>query len=281
MRIQYNKYPFILSVVIITSFLLSGICFAGAWAMQKGKLYDRLAVNYYLAEKEFDKENSKKDFAANGEFRDLNLNNYIEYGLSDRVTLINSLYFKHIQRKDDLQEKKTYGIGDIDAGVKVKLFEGSPGVFSAQMLAKIPAAYDKNDPLPLGNGQYDLEARILYGRSLWPLPGYCNFEIGYRWRFEDPSDELRYLAEAGVDFSKSFYGRVKLDGTYSMDNGSRFDSGGNPATTNNFDLGKLDVTLGYRISRAWGLELGYNPAVFGQNTAAGATYTMALTYQMP
>jgi hypothetical protein len=66
-----------------------------------------------------------------------------------------------------------------------------------------------------------------------------------------------------------------------MDNGKHTDTSGNPTTTNNFDLGKLDTALGYKISKGWGIELGYTPEIYGQNTASGATYTLAFTYQMP
>jgi len=151
-----------------------------------------------------------------------------------------------------------------------------------QALVQVPEAYDENDDLPLGNGQYDAELRLLYGRSLWPwVPGYCNLEAGYRWRAEQPSDELRYLVEVGSDLGKRFYARAKLDGTYSMDNGAHRDESGNPAATNNFDLGKLDLTLGYRLNSSWMLEAGYAPELYGQNTSAGATYTLALAFQTP
>jgi hypothetical protein len=121
----------------------------------------------------------------------------------------------------------------------------------------------------------------LYGRSLWPhIPGYCSFEAGYRWRLDAPSDELRYLIEFGMDFTKDFYGRIKLDGIYSVDNGSHFDVSGNPTITNNFDLAKLDMTVGYKISKTLALEAEYTPEIYGKNTAAGATYTIALTYQI-
>lgn len=257
-----------------------GVCFAGAWTQQKGKLYDRLSLNYYFADNEFDENGSRT--ALNGEYKDANVNNYIEYGLTDNITLINSLYFKRIEKEDDLEKQTTYGIGDIDLGLKYKLAEGKWGVLSAQGLVKIPEAYDKNDKLPLGNGQYDLETRLLYGRSLWPhIPGYCNFELAYRWRFEAPSDELRYLVEFGMDITKSMYGRVKLDGIYSMNNGSKFDMSGNPTLTNNFNLGKLDMTVGYKISNRWGLEVEYTPEIYGKNTSAGATYTLAVVYQIP
>ena len=42
--------------ILITGILMSftaGTCFAGAWTLQKGKIYDRLAVNYYFADREY------------------------------------------------------------------------------------------------------------------------------------------------------------------------------------------------------------------------------------
>lgn len=266
---------------VLTLFFV-GACFAGAWTEQKGKLYDRVSFNYYFADEAFDGSSISKSFSANGKYRDFNLGNYIEYGLTDKLTLISSMYIKHIQKKDDLEDTKTTGVGDIDLAAKYKLSEGKWGVLSTQALVKIPEAYDKHAQLPLGNGQYDLEFRMLYGRSLWPyLPGYCNFELGYRIRFGDPSDELRYLVEFGSDITKSLYGRVKLDGIYTMNNGSKLDVSGNPTATNNFNLGKLDMTVGYRIFKRWSLEAEYTPEIYGKNTAAGATYSFAVVYQIP
>lgn len=250
--------------------------------MQKGKLYDRVAGNVYFADDNFEKNSRRTDFPANGKFTDINLSNYIEYGLTDSITLINSLVYKRIENENDTVKETTYGVGDIDLAARYKLYDGTAGVLSTQGTVKIPEAYDKNKALPLGNGQYDAELKLLYGRSLWPhIPGYCSAEIGYRWRFQDPADELRYLVEFGMDFTKALYGRIKLDGIMSMDNGKKTDVSGNPTTTNNFDLGKLDIALGYKFTPAWGMELGYTPAIYGQNTAAGATYTIAATYQTP
>jgi hypothetical protein len=106
-------------------------------------------------------------------------------------------------------------------------------------------------------------------------------EIGYRWRAKDPSDEIRYLIEFGVDLGRDFYTRAKLDGTIGMDNGKKLDTNGNPTSSNNFDLGKLDLTVGYKAAPNWGIEASYVPAIYGQNTAAGATYSFAVYLKTP
>lgn len=269
-------------VVLLAPLLLAGTArpaHAGAWTQKQGQLYNRLSVNYYCADRDFDGDGERTNMADDGEFTDYNLNNYFEYGLLDSLTGFFSLAYKRIQSDNDVRRDTTWGVGDIDLGIRQRLAEHRLGVFSVQGLVKIPEAYDEDDPLPLGNGQYDLEAKLLYGRSLYPLlPGYAGIEVGYRWRLEDPSDELRYLVEFGGDFTKTVYARVKLDGIYSADNGKRRDASGNPTTTNNFDLGKLDLAVGYKLTPAWGLEAAWTPALYGQHTAAGATYTLAVSY---
>ena len=98
--------------------LFYSLSYAGAWTMQQGKLYDRVAANYYFADETFGKEVKKAAFPANGKFTDINLSNYIEYGLTDSITLINSLAYKRIENQDDTIKQTTYGVGDIDLGAK-------------------------------------------------------------------------------------------------------------------------------------------------------------------
>ena len=250
---------------------------AGAWTAPKNTFYDKLAFNHYFANQSFNSRGERVDSPNNGKFTDFNLSNYVEFGITDDLTVINSLAYKWLENDTDRHLYKGYGLGDVDLGLRYKLMDNSAGIVSSQLLVKIPGPYDKKDPLPLGNGQFDTELRLLYGRSLYPLiPGYGNVEIGYRWRAEAPSDEIRYLVEFGLDITKCFYTRAKLDGTLSMDNGTKMDTSGNPTTTNNFDLGKLDLTIGYKAAPTWGVELSYVPEIYGQNTAAGATYSLGL-----
>jgi hypothetical protein len=256
--------------------------FAGAWTAPKNAFYEKLAFNFYYSNETFAKSGKRVDTANNGKFTDYNISNYFEYGLTDDLTVINALAYKWLEDDNNLRRTKGYGLGDVDLGLRYKLMDNTIGILSTQALVKIPGPYDRSDPLPLGNGQFDGELRLLYGRSLYPLlPAYGNVEIGYRWRASDPSDELRYLVEFGVDVTKALYGRLKLDGIYSIDNGNKFGNDGNPTTTNNFDLGKLDITVGFKITPAWGLEASYTPALYGQNTAAGATYSLAVFYKTP
>ncbi len=271
------------SLILLIGLMLtcSNTLFAGAWTQEKGKSYHRLAANYYFADEEFDADGDSRSMAWNGEFRDINLSYYAEYGVMDSLTLVTSLYVKEIQYEDDYVKHETVGVGDMDLGARYRLHSGDLGVFSAQALVKIPELYDEDDALPIGNGQYDYEFRLLYGRSLWPMiPGYVNLEAAYRWRAEAPSDEFRYLVEIGSDLGKNFHARAKLDAIIGMDNGDeRTDAFGNPTHTLEYDLTKLDLTAGYQITKKLGIELGYTPELWGESTAKGETWTLAVTFQ--
>ncbi len=259
----------------------AGTVFAGAWTQEKGKSYHRAAANYYYADEDYDANGDSSSMPFNGEFTDFNLNYYLEYGILDELTVIGSVYYKMIEREDDDYKYETDGMGDMDLGLRYRLHASDIGIFSVQGLVKIPEFYDEDDALPLGNGQYDYELRLLFGRSLWPMiPGYINLEAGYRWRAKAPSDEFRYLVEIGSELGKDFYARAKLDALVSMDNVDKdTDDLGNPTSTLEYDLAKLDLTLGYHITTEWGLELGYTPAVWGENTAKGDTWTVAISFQ--
>lgn len=272
-----------LTVVALLGAFQASTCFAGAWTANKGGFYEKASFNFYYADKSFDRDGNRRDLTDHGEFTDYNLSNYFEYGITDSLTVLNSISYKWLENDNDLSRAKAHGIGDIDLGARYRLFQSDAvGVIATQLLVKIPGGYDRNDPLPMGNDQYDTELRLLYGRSLYPkLPGYANLEIGYRLRAGAPSDEFRYLVEIGFDLGRNFFTRAKLDGIYSIDNGSKVDGSGNPTTTNNFDLGKLDLTLGYQVTPAMGVELGYRPDLYGQNTAAGANYSVALYFKTP
>lgn len=274
------KVLFLSALIFI---FIAGPVFAGAWTREKGGLYMQATGNMYTADENFDRSGSKEDFPNDGEFNDANLSIYLEYGLSDDLTAIGSWSYKWLEYEDDVTRNETDGFSDLEVGMKYRLFEKKGGVGSIQAMVKIPEAYDEDDSVPLGNAQYDYEFRFLYGQSLYPhFPGYLNLEAGYRFRAERPADEFKYLLEFGADFTKRFYGRMKLDGTYGMGNagkGSAFSD--NPSATYDYDLGKLEAVAGFKISDKWGTELGWRKEIYGKNISAGENWSLAVTYQAP
>lgn len=301
---------------LITIFLLavfSSSAWGGAWCMPKGSLYSKLTYNYYFAVDTFDEDGHKRRNPNGSSFRDENITWYNEYGLLDNLTLFASVPYKWLKSRyrftegGDLKSKTfTYeGLGDVDLGIKYGLLK-DPVVLSLQFLTKVAWFYDRDEEVPPGNNQTDYELKVLMGKSLWPFPGYCGLEMGYRWRTGSPSDEYRYLVEFGMDLVKNLSCRIKLDGIASVKNGNipkqkpevnayiDYDTGQliktvsepsgsgsaftNPSLGYEYDLGKLEFTLGYACTKSWAFEFTYTNYPYGESIAAGDQYSFGVVY---
>lgn len=264
---------------------LIGLCllqskniFAGAWTSGKGHMYNKFAINYFASSRQYDDDGDSHKIPFNGRFHDINLNWYEEYGVRDDMNLITSVYYKWLTDENRYIETKSNGISDMDIGLKYNLVK-APVVVSVQGLFKVEGPYDMEDMPSLGNGQNDFELKLLLGKSLEKLPIYFGLEAGYRWRFEDPSDEWRIMLEVGGNY-QDFYGRLKLDSIISARNADERDRAviSNISMTPQFDLTKLDVTLGYNIDKNWAVEASYTPTIYGENTTAGYTVSAAVIF---
>ncbi|HBB56361.1 MAG TPA: hypothetical protein DCZ49_09290 [Hyphomonadaceae bacterium] len=249
----------------------SSPAFAGAWTAARGASYNKFAFNYFAAESTFGPTTPGFE-----RFENINVSYYGEYGLLDNLTLFGSAAVANLASTVNGQVVENGGLGDVDVGLRLRLLE-KPFVLSTQVLFKIPYFYNENNPLPLGNGQEDLEFRVLVGRGLGRL-GYFGLEAGYRIRFQAPSDEFRYLIEYGFDVTEKFYLRTKLDGQIATQSTNAVIDlqSGNPQLPLAFNLAKVEATAGYKINKTIAVEFTATPAVFGDNILRGVTYQAAL-----
>ena len=275
MNINLSKIAIISSLAAIL-LTLSSHAHAGAWVLDKGKSYNKVGFSDYSAD-EFFGENADL-----GEFEGTSISYYGEWGLGNNFGIFTSVLFQDIEQTNSIGEAVSNdGLGDVDIGIKYQ-WQAAPFVLSTQLLAKLPYLYDEDDDLPLGNGQEDIEAKVLIGKSLGAA-GYFGVEFGYRVRTDAPSDEFRYLIEYGVSFTENLYFRTKLDGIESANNAdSSFDENGNLSLTNEFDIGKLELTLGWNFGKPsdngqWGAEATYTEDLFGDNTLEGNGFQLAVT----
>jgi len=272
----FTKLIVATSALVALSF--SQATLAGAWVAAKDSGYGKLSLNTYSAD-EF--EGDSPNF---GEFNSSNVTYYGEYGLGSNFALYGSVTYQWLEQQDNVgNEVTSNGLGDTEIGVRYQ-WQAEPFVLSTSLLVKLPYLYDEDDALPRGNGQEDIEFRVLVGKSLYPY-GYFGVEAGYRLRTDAPSDEYRYLLEYGIDFNENAYFRTKLDGILSANNADEISSSneqvGNLTLLPEFDLGKVELTVGYNFGRPnkkrWGLEFTYTKEVYGENTLQGDGFQLALT----
>lgn len=268
--------------------LIPSSAFAGAWTAKKGDNYLKGAVNYFETSNRFGPEDGFENF------RNTNFNVYWEHGVRDDLTFFATGSLTDLENTSDGVETSGSGIGDIDLGLKYRVIDG-PVVVSVQGLFKAPYLYSDDAELPLGNGQEDYEGKVLFGKSFGAL-GYGGLELGYRVRTDDPVDEFRYLVEYGFDVNDKTYLRAKLDGIHAaqssdvevtvvdaVDN-NPLDFGIpivatqalNPQLPLEFDLGRLEYTVGYKFSDGFAAELTGTTAVYGDNTLSGTNIQVAI-----
>ena len=254
--------------------LFHGQAQAGAWTLEEGKVYNKVALNFFTSDDTF-------GTGAEGfeEFEDYTVNYYGEFGLTDKLTLITQIPLRRSENTTSGESVDNFGIGDVDIGLRYNLLNDG-WVVSGQFLYKAPFLYDENDDLPLGNGQSDFEFRLQVGRSLFPY-GYFGLEAGYRIRAESPSDEFRYLAEYGFDLNEKVYLRTKLDVIQAIDSTDiELDTTGNPNFPNAFDLGKVEGSIGYKFNARSSIEFTFTESIFGENILDGQTYQLGYVFNL-
>jgi hypothetical protein len=278
-----------LSIIALSSALFSASSFAGAWVGEKGTGYVKLGFADYNADEMRPADNDLVEF--NGQ----NTSLYFEHGLGNNFAVYGSLLNQSIDQTqwvdDDnnpatakvLQTQSNSGFGDTELGLKYQ-WQANPFVVSTSFLVKLPSLYDKDDALPLGNGQEDYEAKVLIGRSLNEF-GYFGIEAGYRLRTGAPSDEYRYLIEYGFNVNDNIYLRTKLDGILSAENaddGIISDLNDNAANPLEFDAGKLELTAGWNFSKqstlsGYGIEFTWTQEIYGKGILEGNSYQLGIT----
>lgn len=144
-------------------------------------------------------------------------------GVADRVDVwVQAPYFD-LRFDDDGEDRRSTGVGDVRTAVRVNLLRlrGGSLPISVRLAAKAPIADLTVDAevIPVGEGQWDYEAWLEGGISLWPLPAYSVVWVGYRWRTLNevttrrPGDEVVFLAEVGATrLLGGVGGKVIVDG---------------------------------------------------------------------
>lgn len=140
---------------------------------------------------------------------------YVEYGLTEQLTLIANTALKRVIITSPVERKQTQGLGDIGVAAKYRVAQFGQQVVSATLGVGIPTGYSRDLTPPLGSGNLNVEIAGNYGLSLYPLPAYVTGSVGYRLRpsifpsrLNDPAtaftpdyaDEVVAEAEAGYTF---------------------------------------------------------------------------------
>ena len=283
-----------LSVAALVIALKLSAAHAGAWVQKKHGYFFKLSGTYFYTTKEYDNQGNIREIRedepgiTNTSYQEVTATGYLEYGVTERLTLVSNLPFKiFTSKRTEISdpgdpsrnvEVVTGGLSDLTISGRF-LLNGGAVPISLQAGAKIPLGYDASPPdqgAPLGSGKVDIEGFILAGASLYPVPAYLTGQFGYRVRSGTGiADEFLFQLEFGLTPGPWLF-KATIDGLYSASPPPP--QGSSTTTTTNLDILKINPTVGFSITPRFGVGAELIHTLEGKNTVAGTTYVVAVVF---
>ncbi|MBT3344714.1 MAG: hypothetical protein HN712_27975 [Gemmatimonadetes bacterium] len=206
---------------------------AGAWTQAQGHGYYEISAAMLRGDDYRDREGHPTQIPTLAEYT---LGAYVEYGLRDDLTLVAYLpMFKRITLNEQLGRESDFvyfggdavhGIADAELGLRYRLLDSDVGVLSAALRLGLPIGDDtQTNGLLTGDGEFNQQVALLFGRSLYPWPGHLGLEIAYNLRHDGYDDDVSVTAEGGTRWRRLSLG-LRTQWLSSRDNGDDAVSGG-------------------------------------------------------
>ncbi len=199
---------------------------ASQWTRgEPGRLWVKSAFFFQKTDERFDEAGNRVAWLGGGESDARAVFTDLIVGIHPDVDLWVQVPFFDLRFNNVADSLRTTGFGDLRAWVRWKVLalgKGSTPI-AVRVGAKAPIGNSPLDAqiIPVGDGQWDLEAFGEIGHSFWPFPAYAELWLGYRARFandeklKDPGGEYVFLTEVGVNPSSRSLIKATFDGFWS------------------------------------------------------------------
>lgn len=274
-----------LALAVLCGALIWSPVFADAWTQEQGHALWIVKGLYSDSGAYFDDGHDRQNFGFDGKSRQEQLNLYVEYGLTNRLTFVGNFYASRFGYRNDFGEQSRTGFSDQEVGLRYALNpdRDGPWVSALQVLTVFPAygEHEESTSPVLGLGGYGMEFRYSAGRgyTLGTHSAYVDMGAAVRLRTGDAADEARADISSGVALTTKWMMIGELNIIQSLGNGKRpVDPpvGAGLVNGNNYDLTKLQLSFVYTTDRGMGLQFGWQQPVLGRNTGAGGGPLLAL-----
>jgi hypothetical protein len=169
---------------------------SAAWTQSEGTSVFSVPTTYTSIEKQFDADGNRVD---RRHFRMVEVAPRFSYGVTDYLTAGIQPKFRHVELNAPDGKQTNTGFPEVDTFLRLRLWSEGHQAFSIQGLVKVPVDPREDSRVALGRNQVDTELRMLYGNRHDVGGGriFYNAGLGYRKRFEEPSDEIHADAFIG------------------------------------------------------------------------------------
>ena len=274
----------ILSLAVIGSASSDG----GAWPRKQGAGFVQLGFSTIGYNKVYDDDGFKYPIYA--DVRDNVIQAFVEYGVTDNVTVGAAIPYKFISVKPSSaalapfsSDRDNSGIGDVDITMRYGWFNFDGCVLSTALWFGMPSGDSKNtDGLLLGDGEFNVGLSLAFGKSFYPDPLYVSGDLTFDRREKGFSDEFLYDLEIGYGLLDGrLYIVLLLSGKESTSSvpSRTFAASALGLSTNNQEYTAIIPKLVYKFSDHWGASISYGTATHGRNIAGGAVVAGGIYFE--
>ena len=167
-----------LALVLSAGALMAGPVHAGAWPQGKGEGLVIVTALTDRADLSFDRSGDRVDV---GHFHKDEVSAYLEYGLTDRITLTGRLAWQTVERRDGAVLDRATGLAASELGLRYPVWRNAHDVAALQFTALVPGAGENVSNQHFGEGDMAYDLRLLWGRNLGP-DQFAEIQASHRWR---------------------------------------------------------------------------------------------------
>ena len=284
-----TRLQIVLRILFFCALLLPTLSYSAAWTQAVGSGQVIVNGSYYVSDHSYD-QRGKLSLA--NLYVKKEINPYIEYGLTDDVTLGGSFFLQRAEQQQSGVDYSQMAFSSAEFFVRKKLWENDSWVFSVQPWIKLPGLYEESDFPSFGKKQIDTEIRFLLGKSIhWSLPikhfnwgewgnaeyHFMNMEVAVRHHGEVGKEEVRVDPTLGIRLRGDIMLLAQGFATFGVGPaGSQLIQTGNAV---NYDVIKIQLSGVKEITEKTSLQLGVFQEVWGRNIGGGAGGLLSLWYR--
>lgn len=229
---------------------------AGAWTRAAGTGFVSASARYFRTDSD------------GGTFEKAGAANYLEYGVTDRITLGGSL---EVEQELGVEQDAMIPAATLSGFGRLRVWRGDRGdVASVALGASAPAGDAVGLPAQIAP-EPEVDLRALYGRGFSTSEGdaFVDAQAGLRLRLEDSADEIRLDLTAGLRPLPRLLLMIQSFNTIGLRNPD------GPAG-DDFDVFKLAPSVGVEVFDDVTVLLGVTREVGGRNIEPGTTARVAV-----
>lgn len=228
--------------------------FAGAWLMPPGHGQIIAGAAFSDTTRAFDAQGRIIPVPS---YRKFELGTYMEYGVSDRLTLVVSPSYVRVHAPPPAQSYN--GLGETEIAARFGLYRDFPTVVSMQAGFRTPGASiaDSTGPVDVRRA-FAVDIRAMIGRActIATFPSYIDVQLGYRYYAQNQPGEWRLDLTLGTRFAPRLLALFQSFSTFSTAAGGGYVR---------YSWHKVAASAVYDLSPEWSVQGGGFFTVTGSN----------------